>query len=141
MKDALVVAKECNMKGQRVILNYLGEEYVEEERINRTTEEYSNLLDQLHAHQIDGCISIKPSQLGLCVSYGLCLKNLRVLINRALKSCVFVWIDVESSKYTDDTLMLYLELISYNPEIGVVTQSALRRSASDLLHLFEVAAK
>ena len=138
MKDALIVAKECNMKGQRAILNYLGEEYIEEEKINRTTEEYSNLLDQLHAHQIDGCISIKPSQLGLCVSYELCLKNLRVLINRALKSRVFVWIDMESSKYTDDTLMLYLELISYNPEIGVVIQSALRRSASDLLHLFEV---
>ena len=48
---------------------------------------------------------------------------------------------MESSKYTDDTLMLYLELISYNPAIGVVIQSALRRSASDLLHLFEVAAK
>jgi proline dehydrogenase len=138
MKDALIVAKECNMKGQRAILNYLGEEYIEEERINRTTEEYSNLLDQLHAHQIDGCISIKPSQLGLCVSYELCLKNLRVLINRALKSSVFVWIDMESSKYTDDTLMLYLELFSYNPQIGVVIQSALRRSASDLLHLFEV---
>ena len=138
MKDALIVAKECNMKGQRAILNYLGEEHIEEERINRTTEEYSNLLDQLHAHQIDGCISIKPSQLGLCVSYELCLKNLRVLINRALKSSVFVWIDMESSKYTDDTLMLYLELFSYNPQIGVVIQSALRRSASDLLHLFEV---
>jgi proline dehydrogenase len=141
MKDALIVAKECNMKGQRAILNYLGEEYVEEERINRTTEEYSNLLDQLHARQIDGCISIKPSQLGLCVSYELCLKNFRVLINKALKSRVFVWIDMESSKYTDDTLMLYLELISYNPEIGVVIQSALRRSASDLLHLFEVSGK
>jgi proline dehydrogenase len=138
MKDALIVAKECNMKGQRAILNYLGEEYIEEERINRTTEEYSNLLDQLHAHQIDGCISIKPSQLGLCVSYELCLKNLRVLINRALKSSVFVWIDMESSKYTDDTLKLYLELFSYDPQIGIVIQSTLRRSASDLLHLFEV---
>lgn len=138
MKDALIVAKECNIKGQRAILNYLGEEYIEEERINRTTEEYSNLLDQLHAHQIDGCISIKPSQLGLCVSYELCLKNLRVLINRALKSSVFVWIDMESSKYTDDTLKLYLELFSYDPQIGIVIQSTLRRSASDLLHLFEV---
>jgi proline dehydrogenase len=138
MKDALIVAKECNMKGQRAILNYLGEEYIEEERINRTTEEYSNLLDRLHAHQIDGCISIKPSQLGLCVSYELCLKNLRVLINRALKSSVFVWIDMESSKYTDDTLKLYLELFSYDPQIGIVIQSTLRRSASDLLHLFEV---
>jgi proline dehydrogenase len=48
---------------------------------------------------------------------------------------------MESSKYTDDTLMLYLELFAHYPEIGVVLQSALRRSASDLLHLMEVGAK
>ena len=53
----------------------------------------------------------------------------------------FIWIDMESSKYTDDTLMLYLELIGLHPDIGVVAQSALRRSANDLLHLIEVGDK
>ncbi|HZI71391.1 MAG TPA: proline dehydrogenase family protein, partial [Nitrososphaeraceae archaeon] len=83
----------------------------------------------------------KPSQLGLCISYDLCRKNFKAIINRAIKFGVFVWIDMESSKHTDDTLMLYLELFTRYPEIGVVLQSALRRSASDLLHLMEVGAK
>jgi proline dehydrogenase len=48
---------------------------------------------------------------------------------------------MESSKYTDDILMLYLKLFVHYPEIGVVLQSALRRSASDLLHLMEIGAK
>jgi len=48
---------------------------------------------------------------------------------------------MESSKYTDDTLMMYLELIGRHRDIGVVLQSALRRSASDLLHLIEVGGK
>jgi proline dehydrogenase len=141
MEDALIAAKSCNMKGQKAILNYLGEDNTEEERINRTTKEYSDLLELLHTDQIDGCISVKPSQLGLCISYELCLKKLKAIINGAMKFRVFVWIDMESSKYTDDTLMLYLELFAHYPEIGVVLQSALRRSASDLLHLMEVGAK
>jgi len=141
MEDALIAAKSCNMKGQKAILNYLGEDNTEEERINRTTKEYSDLLERLHAEQIDGCISVKPSQLGLCISYELCLKNLKAIINRAMEFRVFVWIDMESSRYTDYTLMLYLELFAHYPETGVVLQSALRRSASDLLHLMEVDAK
>ena len=141
MEDALIAAKSCNMKGQKAILNYLGEDNTEEERINRTTKEYSDLLERVHADQIDGCISVKPSQLGLCISYDLCRKNLKAIINRAIKFGVFVWIDMESSKYTEDTLKMYLELIGHHHDIGVVLQSALRRSASDLLHLIEVGGK
>lgn len=141
MEDALTAAKSCNMKGQKVILNYLGEDYTEEERINRTMKEYSNLLERLYLGQIDGCISVKPSQLGLSVSYELCLKNLRALTKRAIEFGGFIWIDMESSKYTDDTLMLYLELLGHYPDIGVVLQSALRRSASDLLYLIEAGGK
>jgi len=48
---------------------------------------------------------------------------------------------MESSKYTDDTLVIYLELINYYNDMGVVLQSTLRRSASDLLHLVEVGGK
>ncbi len=141
IEDALIAAKSCNMKGQKAILNYLGEDNTEEGNINRTTKEYSDLLERLHADQIDGCISVKPSQLGLSISYELCRKNLRAIINRAINFRLFVWIDMESSKHTDDTLMLYLELLAHYPQIGVVLQSALRRSASDLLHLMEVGAK
>ena len=141
MEDAIIAAKNCNAKGQKAILNYLGEDNTREERVNQTTKEYSDLLERLHAEQIDGCISIKPSQLGLCISYELCLKNLKAIINRAMEFRIFVWIDMESSKYTDNTLMLYLELFARYSEIGVVLQSALRRSASDLLHLMEVNAK
>jgi proline dehydrogenase len=141
MQDALIAAKSCNMKGQKAILNYLGEDNSEEERINRTTKEYSDLLERMHADQIDGSISVKPSQLGLCISYEICQKNLKAIINRAIKFGLFVWFDMESSKHTDDTLMLYLEHFTRYPETGVVLQSALRRSASDLLHLMEVGAK
>lgn len=141
MEDAIMAAKSCNMKGQKVIMNYLGEDYTEEERIIRTMREYSNLLERLYLDQIDGSISVKPSQLGLSVGYELCLKNFSTLTKAAIESGGFIWIDMESSKYTDDTLMLYLELLRHYRDIGVVLQSALRRSASDLLHLIEAGGK
>jgi proline dehydrogenase len=141
MEDALMAAKSSNMKGQKAIINYLGEDHTEVERIIRNMKEYSILLERLNSDKIDGCISVKPSQLGLSVSYDLCLKNLRILNKKATEFGGFTWIDMESSKYTDDTLMLYLELLRYHHDIGVVLQSALRRTASDLLHLLEVGGK
>jgi proline dehydrogenase len=141
MEDALLAAKNCNAKGQNAILNFLGEDFTQEERINQTVKEYSDLLERLYSDKIEGCISIKLSQLGLSLSYDLCLKSLKVIIARAKKFGIFIWIDMESSKYTEDTLAIYLEVLNYYTDIGVVLQSTLRRSASDLLHLLEVNGK
>jgi proline dehydrogenase len=141
MEGALMAARSSNMKGQKAIINYLGEDHAEVERIRRNMKEYSILLERLYSDKIDGCISVKPSQLGLSVSYDLCLKNLKTLNKRATEFGGFTWIDMESSKYTDDTLMLYLELLRYQHNIGVALQSVLRRTPSDLLHLLEVGGK
>jgi proline dehydrogenase len=141
MEDAIRAASSSNMKGQKAIINYLGEDHAEVERIRRNMKEYSILLERLYSDKIDGCISVKPSQIGLSVSYDLCLKNLRTLNNRATEFGGFTWIDMESSKYTDDILKLYLELVNYHHNIGVALQSVLRRTASDLLHLLEVGGK
>jgi proline dehydrogenase len=138
MEDAIVAAKNCNLRGQRVILNCLGEEYTEENKVNQVMEEYSSLLGRLYLENVEGSISVKLSQLGLSISHDLCLKNLKSLVRRAKEFDKFVWIDMESSKYTDDTLMIYFEMLRSHRGIGVVLQSALRRSASDLLHLIEV---
>jgi proline dehydrogenase len=141
LEDALMAAKGSNTNGQKAIINYLGEDHTEVERIRGNMKEYSLLLGRLYSDKIHGCISVKPSQLGLSVSYDLCLKNLRALNKRAREFDGFTWIDMESSKYTDDTLMIYLELLRYSHNVGVALQSALRRTASDLLHLLEVGGK
>ena len=65
MEDALIATKSCNMKGQKAILNCLGEDYTDEERINQTIKEHSTLLERLYLSKVEGCVSIKPSQLEL----------------------------------------------------------------------------
>jgi proline dehydrogenase len=44
---------------------------------------------------------------------------------------------MESIKFTEDTVALYLELFEQYDATGVAIQSYLRRSASDLLHIIE----
>ena len=83
MEDALLAAQDCNVNGYRAILNYLGEDLTDDERISRTVKEYSTLLERLHCNQTKGCISIKLSQLGLSIGYDLCLKNMKAIIATA----------------------------------------------------------
>jgi proline dehydrogenase len=48
-----------------------------------------------------------------------------------------MWIDMESVKFTEDTIAIYLELYKHYSMTGVAIQSYLRRSASDILHIAE----
>ena len=141
INDVLAAAKNCNSKGHEAILNCLGEDYTEEEKINLSVREYCTLLQRLNAEKIEGSISVKLSQVGLSLGYDLCLKKMKTMVAMAKELGIFIWIDMESSKYTDSILAVYLILINYYKNIGVVLQSTLRRSASDLLHLLELEGK
>ena len=74
-KDALASAKNSNNKGISAILNFLGEDTTDLMTIEQTVKEYSMLLDLLNSNIINGCISIKPTQVGLRINYDMCLSN------------------------------------------------------------------
>jgi proline dehydrogenase len=119
------------------ILNYLGEGYVEKSQIDRSVTEYITLLDLLKSNDIRGSVSVKPTQIGLSVGYDKCLENFRKISEKAKQSGHFMWIDIESSNFVEDTLSIYLEILRKNRDTGVAIQSYLKRSHSDLLHLME----
>jgi proline dehydrogenase len=119
------------------ILNFLGEETTDAKAVDSTAREYLSLMDLMHARKVRGCISAKPTQLGLAISYDLCLQNFRRLAAKASALGQFMWIDMESVKFAEDTISIYLELFRENKMTGVAIQSYLRRSASDLLHILE----
>ena len=135
--DAIVEAKKSNHNGMSAILNYLGEGYVEKSQIDRSVTEYITLLDLLKSNDVRGSISVKPTQIGLSVGYDKCLENFRKISEKAKQSGRFMWIDIESSNFVEDTLSIYLEILRKNRDTGVAIQSYLKRSHSDLLHLME----
>jgi proline dehydrogenase len=135
--DAIAEARKSNQNGMSAIINYLGEANTERSQIDNSVSEYFTLLDLLKAKNVSGSISVKPTQIGLSVGYDICLENFTKISEKAKQSGHFMWIDIESSKFVEDTLSIYLEILRKNRDTGVAIQSYLRRSHSDLLHLME----
>ena len=135
--DAISEARKSNNHGMSAILNYLGEGYTEKSQVDRSVLEYFTLLDLLKTNDIMGSISVKPTQIGLCIGYDLCFENYGKISQKAKETGHFMWIDIENSDFVEDTLSIYLRILISNRNTGVAIQSYLRRSHSDLLHLME----
>lgn len=135
--DAISEARKSNKHGMSAILNYLGEGYIEKSQVDRSVLEYFTLLDLLKTNDIKGSISVKPTQIGLCIGYDLCFENYGKISQKAKETGHFMWIDIENSDFVEDTLSIYLKILKSNRNTGVAIQSYLRRSHSDLLHLME----
>ena len=136
-EEALVAALDSNSRGMSAILNFLGEDTTDVKIVDQTVKEYLSLMDLINKRKINGCVSVKPTQLGLAIDFDMCLKNFGKLATRAKKLDQFMWIDIEGIKFTEDTITIYLQLHEQNDMTGVAIQSYLRRSASDLLHIIE----
>jgi len=141
VEDALREAKLANMKGFSVVLNYLGEEIESVEEVQSSVEEYGHLLKTVHAARIDGCVSVKLTQLGLNIDRNYCRKNLQEIVDRASSLDLFVWIDMESSKFTQDTIDIYTSIFSESKNVGICIQSYLKRSERDLENIVKVGGK
>ena len=78
-------------------------------------------------------ISLKLTQLGLDVDRATAVDNLRRILDVAGRHDFFVRIDMESSPYTEVTLEIFETVWNLGQRsVGVVLQSALRRSEEDL---------
>jgi proline dehydrogenase len=139
--EAIEAAIDTNRHGMSAILNFLGEDITDAKLVDMTVNQYLLLMDSMNARKVHGCVSVKPTQLGLTIDYNMCLQNLSRLAAKARALGQFIWLDMESVKSTEDTIAIYLELYKQYDMIGVAVQSYLRRSASDLLHIIECGGK
>ena len=132
MEEALKSARKANENGMNAILNKLGEHMSSKAQVTQTVEDYLILVSNLRKSKITGGLSIKPTQVGLAISTKECLSNLDTIIEKALQYQSFVWIDMESSEYTDDTFKIYQNLFEKYERLGVVVQANLKRTENDL---------
>jgi proline dehydrogenase len=139
--DALRSAQEAYKNGRHAIINKLGEYHTESKPILETISEYNEIIRSFRKWRVRGAISIKPTQVGLSISHENCLENFEKIIDAASKSHVFVWIDMESSDHTDETLELYHDLFSRYERLGVAIQANLKRSLDDVKGLIHHGAK
>jgi proline dehydrogenase len=136
IEEAMPVVQELNSKGVVTSLNLLGEEVSEEDEAAHAARSYIALLKAIHANRVDSNISIKLTQLGLGIDKQVCTEHLKQILDTARALNNFVRIDMEGSRYTQDTLDLFQQTFSLYPtHVGVAIQSCLYRSQEDVRQL------
>ena len=135
--DALNYALNANERGIKSIINYLGEDFKNENYVKKTVIEYKNLIDRIRMANIQGSLSIKLTQIGLSIDTNFCSNQLMEIISCAKKNQIFIWIDMESFENVESTLSIYQNMLKETKGIGIVLQSYLKRSYSDMSKLLQ----
>jgi len=137
-EDALHAAQMLKAEGRGTVFTKLGENLTSLADADAVRDHYLWFFDQLAASGLDGHVSIKPTQLGLDLSFDQCQAHLLTLAARSESIGKVLWIDMEDSSYVDRTLALYRAVRSRHPKVGVCLQAYLRRTPADLESLLSI---
>lgn len=123
-----------NDQGIVASLDLLGESVTNESEARQTGREYLDILDAIEARKLDCNVSVKLTALGQDISDDLCIEVITSVLERAKQYNTFVRLDMESSDYTDRTLDLFYTHLypHFRDNVGIVLQSALRRTMNDV---------
>ena len=137
--EALDHVEELNARGVKGICNLLGEHYEERADADADAEAYIDLAEGLARRDLDGCISVKPSQIGLEVGDHAFEENLARIVDAA--DC-FVWVDMEDHDTVDVTLDAFeRHARETDGNVGVCVQANLRRTGETLERLADCPGK
>ena len=139
IEQGVAAASELKARGIGTSLDLLGESVTQAAEAVAAKDEYLVMLDRLASAGADVNVSVKLTQMGLDLDEELCGRNMLEIVERARAHGGFVRLDMESSAYTQRTLdFFYRRLLpGHGAHCGVVIQSALRRSESDIDDLIE----
>ncbi len=139
-EDALQVIARLNAQGLLCAVTYLGENVATPVDAAHAARAYVELLDEIERRSLSAVPSLKLTHLGLDLGEAVCRTNLEAVLARGRASSTLVWIDMESSAYTDRTLDLYARVRPSFPNAACVVQAYLRRAAKDVERLIELGA-
>jgi proline dehydrogenase len=140
--EAIAAARASEAQGLSQTLDLLGESVATEREARAATDAYLAMIPRIAAAGIGRNISIKLTQLGLDLSESLAETHLRTILVRAAEDDFFVRIDMENSPYVETTLSLFERTWRQGlTNVGVVLQSALKRSEADLGRVLALGAR
>jgi proline dehydrogenase len=138
--DALAAARELQARGVGTVLTQLGEDLGAPAEADAVRAHYLSLLRRVHDTAADVEISVKPTQLGLGWSQAACADNLAALAGAAAGLGRWLWVDMESTAWTDATLDVVRGLCASRRNVGVCLQAYLFRTPADLETLIPLGA-
>jgi proline dehydrogenase len=137
--DAIAAARTLQAAGLFISLDLLGESVLTLDEADAATRGVLELVRDVVDGDIERNISLKLTQLGLDVDHATAVDNLRKVLAVADHHDFFIRIDMEGSPYTQETLDIWETLWGLgHRRLGVVLQSALRRSEADAERVMEL---
>ena len=112
-------------------MDLLSEEVETRKEVKINIDTYIELIKQVSGKAYI-TISVKPSALGIHESQEYCQKNLGKILIIADSLSVKITLDMEDHEYTTQTLAMYKQLVKSHTTFGIVLQSRLFRTESDI---------
>jgi len=134
LASTIQVVRAFNRRGIRASMNYFGMHTADPVLASHAADEAIAALRTIEREALDANVSVKLTLLGLDVDREFCAAQLDRVLATAVETGGFVRLDMEESRYLDDTLSLYESMSARwgTGTVGIVLQSYLRHRGSDL---------
>lgn len=135
LADEMRTLTELHERGFTGIFDILGEGIRSREEASRTADEYIRGAESIAAAGIDAYVSIKPTHLGMARDEPLALDLYRRIATRCAELGLFMRVEMEDHPTTDATLRIFEALRRDFERVGIVLQSRLFRTPTDIEQL------
>ena len=132
LAEALPAIAALKLAGLRTTVDVLGESVTSAEHAAAAVDRYLATIAALSAGGLDPNVSVKLSQMGLAIDPDLARDNVMRIVKAVRGAKGFVRFDMEDHVWTNATLKVWRAAHETYPQVGVVIQSALRRSSADV---------
>jgi proline dehydrogenase len=141
--EAVAAIREINKLGASASFDHLNESVASRAETEEEVREYTRVLAAIDDTRIRSNVSIKLTQFGLEIDPELAYRNAREVVAEAARRGNFVRVDMEQSSVTQVTIDIFKRLraeFDLNT-VGIVLQSYLRRTESDVADLLKIPAR
>ena len=125
---AVAVLRGLAQRGILGIVNYVGTHARAPAQAVAAADAAVAASHRIRSDGLGASLSVKLTQLGLDIDEDLCRRELGRVLEAATVDDVFVWIDMEESRYVETTLACFdAARVTFGPErVGIAIQSYLR---------------
>ena len=134
--EAIRVMERLSKENACFTVDVLGEEITTMDEAQYFYDEYARLIEEIIKHKLDSNLSIKPTAFGLLIDAEKGYLNIKNLVEMAAKHDMFVRLDMEDHRVTQDTIDVVVNLHNEGlKNVGTVYQGRLFRTLDDIDYL------
>jgi len=143
IEQTIRAIRELNAIGCTASFDHLNESVTRAAETEEEGREYLRILARIDDTGIRSNVSIKLTQFGLDIDSELTYRNARTVVAEAARRGNFVRVDMEGSTVTQVTIDIFKRLRAEFglDDVGIVVQSYLRRTETDVRALLQIPAR